>query len=278
VISAGGTLRKLLQNGNEVHVAYQTSGNIAVFDHEVRRYLDFMRRTAEDFAWGSPDLREFMSEVEEFLARKEPGDMDSPAVLRLKQRIREVEALSAISTFGMESRHATFLNLPFYQTGKVRKDPIGERDVEIILALLEEKRPGIVLVAGDLSDPHGTHQMCLEAVDLALERYGGEAPEVWLYRGAWQEWSIADADILVPLSEEELRLKISAIFKHQSQKDRAPFPGIDDREFWQRVEERNKGTATLVDQLGLPEYFAMEALVVRKDRGVNELAWITGGR
>jgi glucosamine-6-phosphate deaminase len=121
-----------------------------------------------------------------------------------------------------------------------------------------------VLVAGDLSDPHGTHRMCKEAVERALERYRREPPEVWYYRGAWQEWSVADADLLVPLSEEELRLKISAIFKHQSQKDRAPFPGVDEREFWQRVEERNRETARRVDQLGLPEYFAMEALKVRR--------------
>ena len=145
----------------------------------------------------------------------------------------------------------------------MRKDPISERDVEIILELLEEQRPDIVLVAGDLSDPHGTHRMCKEAVDRALERYARAGPEVWLYRGAWEEWPVAEADLLVPMSEEELRLKISAIFKHQSQKDRAPFPGIDDREFWQRVEERNRGTAAVVDELGLPEYYAMEALVVR---------------
>jgi glucosamine-6-phosphate deaminase len=135
--------------------------------------------------------------------------------------------------------------------------------VEIVRELLEDRRPEIILVAGDLSDPHGTHRMCLEAVDRALERYSGPEPEVWLYRGAWQEWPVTEADILVPMSEEELRLKVSAIFKHQSQKDRAPFPGVDEREFWQRVEERNKTTAQVVDQLGLPEYFAMEALVVR---------------
>ncbi len=190
--------------------------------------------------------------------------MDSDAVLMLKRRIREVEAISAIETLRLRPEQARFLNLPFYQTGQVRKNSIGPRDVEIVLELLEEKRPEIILVAGDLSDPHGTHRLCKEAVELALERYRGEPPEVWLYRGAWQEWSVADADVLVPLSEEELRLKISAIFKHQSQKDRAPFPGVDEREFWQRVEERNRGTARWVDQLGLPEYFAMEALKVRR--------------
>ncbi len=263
VISAGGTLWKLRQNENEILIAYQTSGNIAVFDHEVRRYLDFLRRTVCDFDRENQRLPAFIAEVEEMLAKKRPGEIDADPVLRLKRRIREVEAVSAIETLRLDPSQARFLNLPFYQTGKVRKDPIGERDVEIIRELLEEQKPDIILVAGDLSDPHGTHRMCQEAVDRALERIPGPQPEVWLYRGAWQEWAITDADILVPMSEEELRLKISAIFKHQSQKDRAPFPGVDEREFWQRVEERNKATADVVDQLGLPEYFAMEALVVR---------------
>jgi glucosamine-6-phosphate deaminase len=264
VISAGGILSKLQQNDNDVLVAYQTSGNIAVFDHEVRRYLDFLRRTASDFEYGNPRLASLLNEIDAFLKAKEPGQVDSDAVLMLKRRIREVEAISAIETLRLRPGQARFLNMPFYQTGQVRKDPIGPRDVEIILELLEERRPEIILVAGDLSDPHGTHRMCKEAVEQALERYQGEPPEVWHYRGAWQEWSVAEADLLVPMSEEELRLKISAIFKHQSQKDRAPFPGVDEREFWQRVEERNRETAKRVDQLGLPEYFAMEALKVRR--------------
>lgn len=264
VISAGGILFKLQQNGNDVLVAYQTSGNIAVFDHEVRRYLDFLRRTAADFEYGNEKLGPLLKETEAFFARREHGELDSDDVLMLKRRIREVEALSAIQVLRLRPEQARFLNMPFYQTGQVRKDPIGEPDVEIILALLEEKRPEIILVAGDLSDPHGTHRMCKEAVERALERYRGEPPEVWLYRGAWQEWTVAEADLLVPMSEEELRLKISAIHKHQSQKDRAPFPGVDEREFWQRVEERNRDTARRVDQLGLPEYYAMEALRVRR--------------
>ena len=262
VISAGGILRKLQQNGNDVLVAYQTSGNIAVFDHEVRRYLDFLSRTAGDFEYGNAKLAPLLSDTASFLERKAPGEVDSDAVLMLKRRIREVEAISAIETLELKATQARFLNMPFYQTGKVRKDPIGPRDIQIILELLEEQRPDIVLVAGDLSDPHGTHRMCKEAIEGALARYGGERPEVWYYRGAWQEWPVADADLLIPLSEEELRVKISAIFKHQSQKDRAPFPGVDEREFWQRVEERNRETARLVDRLGLPEYFAMEALRV----------------
>jgi len=261
VISAGGILRKLRQNENDITVAYQTSGNIAVFDHEVRRYLDFLRRALRDLDLTNERVETLIENVEETLARKHPGEVDTDAVLLLKRRIREVEAISAIEVLGFHRDQARFLNLPFYRTGMVRKDPIGPRDVEITLALLTELRPEILLVAGDLSDPHGTHRMCAEAVIRALERYPGPRPEVWFYRGAWQEWPVAQADLLVPLSEEELRLKISAIFKHQSQKDRAPFPGVDEREFWQRVEERNKATASLLDQLGLPEYFAMEALV-----------------
>jgi glucosamine-6-phosphate deaminase len=265
VISMGGILNKLHQNGNDIVVAYQTSGNIAVFDHEVRRYMDFLRRFGRDFEIENQPVAELIREIETFLAQKEPGEVDIAAVLKIKQSIREAEAVSGIETFGMTREQARFLNLPFYQTGKVRKEPVGPEDVRITLELLEEHRPELVFVAGDLSDPHGTHRTCLEAVDLALEQYSGEAPEMWYYRGAWQEWPVAEADILVPLSEDELHLKILAIFKHQSQKDRAPFPGLDEREFWQRVEERNKSTATILDRIGLPEYFAMEAYVVRKN-------------
>lgn len=264
VISAGGILNKLHLNGNDIIVAYQTSGNIAVFDHEVRRHLDFIRRTSREFGFGDGRVDAMIEEVEAFLARKQPGEVDSEAVQKIKRTIREAEAVAGIQTFGMRPEQARFLNLPFYQTGKVRKDPVGPRDVQIILDLLKEHRPELIFVAGDLSDPHGTHRMCKEAIERALAEYDGEQPEVWYYRGAWQEWPVAEADVLVPLSKEELRLKIMAIFKHQSQKDKAPFPGLDDREFWQRVEERNQTTARVVDRLGLPEYFAMEAYVVRK--------------
>jgi glucosamine-6-phosphate deaminase len=267
VISAGGILAKLQQNRNEIFIAYQTSGNIAVFDHEARRYLQFMRRMAADLEPENGHLPQRLRELEDLLARKRPGQVDDEPVLTLKRQVREVEALSAIESLGLRPEQARFLNLPFYQTGKVRKDPIGERDVEIILGLLDELRPHIILVAGDLSDPHGTHRMCKDAVERALDRLPHRRPEVWYYRGAWQEWSVAEADMLIPLSEEELRRKVNAIFKHQSQKDRAPFPGVDEREFWQRVEERNQSTARIVDRLGLPEYFAMEALVVRPGVG-----------
>ena len=265
VISMGGILNKLHQNDNEIVVAYQTSGNIAVFDHEVRKYLDFMRRCGASFGANGGEVKGRVDEIEQFLDEKEAGAVDIPVVQDLKKSIREAEAVAGIETFGMSRDSACFLNLPFYQTGKVRKDPIGPRDVEITLKLIEEHQPDIIFAAGDLSDPHGTHRMCLEAVHAALDRYQGEQPEIWYYRGAWQEWSVADADVLVPMSEDELARKIMAIFKHQSQKDRAPFPGQDDREFWQRVEERNTMTARVVDQLGLPEYYAMEAYVVRKN-------------
>jgi glucosamine-6-phosphate deaminase len=264
VISMGGMLNKLFQNKNDIIVAYQTSGNIAVFDHEVRRYADFLRRFGHDFDLNDSASGALIQEVEEFLDSKKVGEIDAFPVQVMKRAIREAEAVSGIETFGMKREQARFLNLPFYQTGKVRKDPIGPEDVHKVLDLLEEQKPELVFVAGDLSDPHGTHRMCLEAVQGALAQYSGPSPEMWYYRGAWQEWEIAEADVLVPLSEDELRAKKMAIFKHQSQKDRAPFPGQDDREFWQRVEDRNRDTAKRVDRLGLPEYFAMEAYVVRR--------------
>jgi glucosamine-6-phosphate deaminase len=265
VISMGGILHKLAVNGNQLTVAYMTSGNLAVFDHDVRRHLDFIRRLAGDRHLPEAAAAELERRITDFLARKRPGDVDIPEVQDAKRLIRESEAVAGIRTLGLDDHAARFLDLPFYQTGKVKKDPIGPEDVTIVRNLLEEIRPELVFVAGDLSDPHGTHQLCKEAVERALELYvqgGGKRPEVWLYRGAWQEWSVTEATWLVPLSQEELRLKIQAIFKHQSQKDTAPFPGPDEREFWQRVEARNKNTAAELDRLGLAEYFAMEAYVV----------------
>ena len=272
VISMGGILRKLVENENQVTVAYQTSGNIAVFDHDVRRYLDFFQRGGAILRGGEDGAGATLREVRETLARKAPGEVDTPMVQALKRVIRETEAVSALESVGLGIHRARFLNLPFYQTGKVRKDPISEADVAIVLRTLEELTPELVFVAGDLSDPHGTHRMCLDAVRDALAAYGGPSPELWLYRGAWQEWSVAEASVLVPLSEGELRRKIMAIFKHQSQKDKAPFPGPDEREFWQRTQARNRGTADLLANLGLPAYYAVEAYVVEKDgaRIVNQ--------
>ncbi len=271
VISMGGLLRKLAENGNRVTVAYMTSGNIAVFDHEIRRYLDFMRRTAGVIRLGDRrTLGSVIHRVEEELARKEPGEGDPVVVQNLKRVIRESEAVAGIQALGLSGECACFLDLPFYQTGKVRKNPITESDVGIVATLLEEVRPSMVFAAGDLSDPHGTHRMCLEAVERALERYSGAAPWLWLYRGAWQEWSVNEATVLVPLSEGELRGKVQAIFRHESQKDSAPFPGPDAREFWQRVVDRNRGTADFLRSLGLPAYRAMEAyLTLRRGHRVE---------
>jgi glucosamine-6-phosphate deaminase len=271
VISMGGILRKLVENGNDVTVAYQVSGNIAVFDHEVLRYLDFLRRAEpvlgrrvgglEDETTGEPG-DELLDEIERELDEKAPGALDTDRVLALKKAIRETEALSALEAVGLGAEHARFLDLPFYRTGTVRKDPVSEADVERVLEVLGELAPEIVFAAGDLSDPHGTHRQCLEVVDRALAAYAGDPPQLWLYRGAWQEWSPTEATVLVPLSAEELRRKILAIFKHQSQKDVAPFPGPDPREFWQRVEDRNRETANRLRVAGLPAYYAMEAFVV----------------
>jgi glucosamine-6-phosphate deaminase len=265
VLSMGGILRKLVENDNEITVAYMTSGSLAVFDHDVRRHLDFMRRLAGERHIAEETVDELARRVDEFLARKRPGDVDLAEVQDIKRVIRETEAVAGIRTLGLDDQAARFLDLPFYRTGTVKKAPIGPADVAVVRALLEELAPDLVFVAGDLSDPHGTHRMCKEAIERALIEYvaaGGRRPEVWLYRGAWQEWPVTEATWLVPLSQEELRLKIQAIFKHQTQKDSAPFPGPDEREFWQRVEARNKGTAAELDRLGLAEYFAMEAYVV----------------
>ena len=270
VISMGGILRKLVENENEITVAYMTSGNVAVFDHDVRRHLDFLRRLAAERY--IPAVDGLGQRVDDFLTGKHPGDVDIPEVQDAKRIIRESEAVAGIRTLGLNDSAARFLNLPFYQTGTVKKAPVGPADVAIVRALIEELSPDLVFVAGDLSDPHGTHRMCKEAIDRALAEYvaaGARRPEVWLYRGAWQEWPVTDATWLVPLSQEELRLKIQAIFKHQSQKDSAPFPGPDEREFWQRVEARNMGTAAELDRLGLAEYFAMEAYVVEGGKAVG---------
>lgn len=267
VISMGGILHKLVENENEVVVAYMTSGNIAVFDHDVRRYVDFLERLGAEDTLERERVSALARRVHEFLERKGLGEVDIKDVQDIKRIIRESEAVSGLETIGLPKSAARFLNLPFYQTGKVRKDPIGPVDVTIVRDLLDEVKPSMIFVAGDLSDPHGTHRMCKEAIDAALRDVGSRTrdalPEVWLYRGAWQEWPIHEATWLVPLSQEELRRKIQAIFKHQSQKDSAPFPGsYDEREFWQRVEARNKETAAELDRLGLAEYYALEAYVV----------------
>src|SRR5437867_4820976 len=263
VISMGGILRKLWENENQIVVAYMTSGNIAVFDHDVMRHLDFVERAAASLGLDAVALKRARAAIHEGIEQKAPGDVDIPLVQNLKKFIRESEAIAALAAVGIPPSAARFLDLPFYRTGEVRKRPLGDEDIAIVQRLIEETKPDLVFVAGDLSDPHGTHRTCKAAVERALERYQGQRPEIWLYRGAWQEWSLTEADVLVPLSQDELRAKILAIFRHQSQKDTAPFPGgYDEREFWQRVEARNLETAARADRLGLPEYYAMEAYVI----------------
>ncbi len=265
VISMGGILRKLWENENTIVVAYMTSGNIAVFDHDVRRHLDFAERAATLLGADPAAVGSLHRAVLAHFEQKEPGAVDLAEVQELKRFIRESEAIAALESVGLPASAARFLNLPFYRTGEVRKRPVGDEDVELVRRLLEDVRPEFVFVAGDLSDPHGTHRMCKLAIDRALDGYAATKPEVWLYRGAWQEWAITEANVLVPLSQDELRAKTMAIFKHQSQKDTAPFPGAhDDREFWQRVEARNLETAARADRLGLPEYFAMEAYRIER--------------
>ncbi len=264
VISMGATLARLVEGGNDVHVAYMTSGNIAVFDDHAHQMVKFWAAVNHALGVETARTREVDRMVEAFLERKPPGGVDSPEVQQIKAQIRRAEAVAACRWMGVPPDNAHFLDLPFYQTGEVRKRPIGDDDVGIVAALLRNLRPHWIFVAGELSDPHGTHRLCAEAIFRALAQVpADERPRtVWLYRGAWQEWPPDVIDMAVPVSRSELTHKIFGIFKHQSQKDKALFPGpYDDREFWQRAEARNTETAAVYNQLGLPEYHAIEAFV-----------------
>ncbi len=263
VISMGGTFIRLHDQGHDVHVAYQTSGNIAVFDDDVVRFLDFVNDFHDSFGLSKEVTKIMLSSVRNSLNSKEPGSVDSSEVQKIKGLIRRGEAKAGCRYVGIKDENMHFLDLPFYETGLVKKKPLGEEDVQIVVNLLREVKPHQIYAAGDLSDPHGTHRVCLQAIFEAIEIVKAEEwmkdCYLWLYRGAWQEWDIDDIDMAVPLSPEELLRKRRAIFKHQSQKDRPLFPGHDIREFWQRAEARNRHTALSFDQLGLPEYEAIEA-------------------
>jgi glucosamine-6-phosphate deaminase len=263
VISMGGTFIRLHDHGHEVHVAYQTSGNIAVFDDDVIRFADFVNDFHNDFDMKQEVTENLYQSIQEKIAKKEPGQVDSPEIQKIKGLIRRGEAKAGARYVGIPDEQMHFLDMPFYETGLVKKKPIGEEDIKIIVDLLQEIKPHQIFAAGDLSDPHGTHRVCLDAIFQAVKILEDEEwmkdCYVWLYRGAWQEWSIEDIDMAVPLSPEELLKKRRAIFKHQSQKDRPLFPGHDSREFWQRAEDRNRNTAKTYDLMGLPEYEAMEA-------------------
>lgn len=265
VISMGGTLIRLCEQGHEVHVAYQTSGNIAVFDDDAIRFADFAAEFNQLFGIDLRKAAQLEEHIETFLKNKKPGQVDSPEIQQLKGLIRRGEARAAARSCGVPDERLHFLDLPFYETGRVRKKPLSDEDVRLTCDLLERIQPHQIYAAGDLSDPHGTHRTCLACVFRALsaldKRPWCSHCEVWLYRGAWQEWEPERIEMAVPLSPHELQRKITAIFAHESQKDKALFPGADDREFWQRAEQRNRGTAKLLDQLGLAEYEAIEAFV-----------------
>ena len=254
VISMGGTFNRLIEQGHDVHVAYQVSGNVAVYDDVVLQNID----TAKEMGFGDA-----FDEIREIIANKKVGEPEPRKLLELKGAIRRAEARAACRSIGLDDRtNAHFLNLPFYETGGIKKGKLSDDDIEIVKALMREVKPHQIYAAGDLTDPHGTHRVCIEAVLRAFEEVKDEnwAKEchIWLYRGAWQEWDLVVADMAVPLSPEELIRKRHAIFRHLSQKDIVPFPGEDAREFWQRAEERTQGTAALFNKIGLPEYQAIE--------------------
>src|SRR6185437_2836932 len=265
VISMGGTLIRLVDQGHDVHVAYQTSGNIAVFDDEAIRYSEFVADYDAIFDPRNQQAKGIFNKVISFLQKKFAGQVDTPDIMEIKGLIRKSEAKAACRYSGIKPENVHFQDLPFYETGKVRKKPISEADIEITIELLRKVKPNQIYAAGDLSDPHGTHRVCLSAVFEAINRIKQESwmkkCHLWLYRGAWQEWDIDQIEMAIPLSPQELEKKKRAIFKHQSQKDRPLFPGADQREFWQRAEDRNRITAKLYDKLGLAEYEGIEDFV-----------------
>ena len=271
VISMGGTLRRLVQQGHDVHVAYETSGNIAVGDEEVVRFMHFINGFNQLFT-GEQDevIKAKYKEIKEFLKNKKEGDIDSHDIRVIKGLIRRGEARTASTFNQIPLNHVHFLDLPFYESGKIEKLPMGEADVNIVRELITKVKPHQIYVAGDLADPHGTHRKCTDAVLAAIDLEKEAKAEwlkdcrVWMYRGAWAEWEIENIEMCVPISPEELRAKRNSILKHQSQMESAPFLGNDERLFWQRSEDRNRGTAKLYDDLGLACYEAMEAFVEYK--------------
>ncbi len=265
IISMGGTFQRLHDQGHEVHVAYQTSGNIAVADDEALRFAEFVVDFNEKFESNNAKANRIYKEAVKFLKNKKDSELDIPEVREIKGLIRKGEAKNTCRFVGIKKENAHFLEMPFYETGTIRKKPIGETDIQIIVDLIEEIQPHQIYAAGDLADPHGTHKVCLDAIFEAIQRLKHREYMnncwVWLYKGAWAEWDIDQIEMAVPMSPDQVYKKRIGIFKHQSQKDGVVFQGEDSREFWQRAEERNRGTAQLYNQLGLAEYEAMEAFV-----------------
>ena len=265
VISMGGTFQRLVDQGHEVHVAYQTSGNIAVHDWDALRYAEFMLEFTENQGNLSDDDRKRYQKIIQFLREKGSGEADIPEVRSIKGLIRRSEARAGARFTGLDDDHIHFLDMPFYETGRTRKKPLGDDDIRVVSDLMEKVKPHQVYAAGDLADPHGTHRVCLDAIFEAFRQLSDKDwikdCWLWMYRGAWHEWAVHEIEMAVPMSPQQLRRKRQAIFMHQSQKDRPPFPGGDDREFWQRAEHRNRETAQMYRALGLAEYEAMEAFV-----------------
>jgi glucosamine-6-phosphate deaminase len=270
VISMGGTFQRLVDQGHEVHVAYQTSGNIAVHDYDALRYAEFMLEYGDVQNTLTEESRKFYEKIVRFIQKKDAGALDIPEVRSIKGLIRRGEARSGARFTGLTDDRIHFLDMPFYETGGRRKMPLGNQDIEIVAALIEKVKPHQVYAAGDLADPHGTHRVCLDAIFAAFHQLRPKHEWMkdcwlWMYRGAWHEWAVHEIEMAVPMSPQQLRKKRQAIFMHQSQKDRPPFPGDDKREFWQRAEDRNRETAHTYRSLGLAEYEAMEAFVRWKE-------------
>ena len=271
VISMGGTIQRLVKQGHDLHVAYETSGNIAVGDEEVTRFMHFVNGYNQLFMNNECEtIKNMYKEIKEFLATKKEGDIDTAEVRTIKGLIRRGEARTACTFNNIPLDHVHFLDLPFYESGKIEKLPMTEKDVEVVRQLLQEVKPQQIFVAGDLADPHGTHRKCTDAVMAAIDVEKEAGAEwlkdcrIWMYRGAWAEWEIENIEMCVPMSPEELRAKRNSILKHSSQMESAPFLGNDERLFWQRAEDRNRATAALYDSLGLACYEAMEAFVEYK--------------
>ncbi len=267
IISMGGTFMRLHDQGHEVHVAYQTSGNIAVTDEFVTRFLDFAVGFEELSGIDSKKSSQILREATDFLKNKKDSQVDTSEIRKIKGLIRRCEAKATCHYVGINDDHIHFLNLPFYETGTIEKKPMGEEDVKITIDLLRKIKPHQIYCAGDLADPHGTHKVCLDIIFESMHRLKVAGEDwvkdcwVWLYKGAWQEWDVSEIEMAIPMSPDQVLKKRFGIFIHQSQKDMVPFQGSDNREFWQRAEDRNANTANLYAQLGLTKYAAMEAFV-----------------
>jgi glucosamine-6-phosphate deaminase len=267
IISMGGTFQRLHEKGNDVHVGYQTSGNIAVTDEFVTRFLDFAVGFEEIAGIDTSKSGKILTNAKKFLSNKKSNQVDTPAIRSIKGLIRRCEARATCRYVGIKEENIHFLNLPFYETGMIEKKPMSEKDIKITIDLLRKIKPQQVYCAGDFADPHGTHIVCFNVVLEALKRIRTAGEEwindcwLWLYKGAWQEWNIEEIEMAIPMSPDQVLKKRFGIFIHQSQKDMVPFQGSDSREFWQRAEERNAATAGLYAGLGLTHYAAMEAFV-----------------